>query len=135
MSLLEIRNLSVEFGPLDRPFAAVQGLDLDVARGELLGVVGESGSGKSVSMLAVMGLIEAPGRVKADVLRFDGQDLLALQPKQRREIVGRYMAMIFQDPMTSLNPSYTVGFQIVETLKVHHRGTRGAIGALSTFAD
>lgn len=127
MSLLEIRNLSVEFGPLDRPFAAVQGLDLDVARGELLGVVGESGSGKSVSMLAVMGLIEAPGRVKADVLRFDGQDLLALQPKQRREIVGRDMAMIFQDPMTSLNPSYTVGFQIVETLKVHHRATRSSL--------
>ena len=127
MSLLEIRNLSVEFGPLDKPFSAVQGLDLDVARGELLGVVGESGSGKSVSMLAVMGLIDAPGRVSADVLRFDGQDLLALKPKQRREIVGRDVAMIFQDPMTSLNPSYTVGFQIVETLKVHHRGTRGAL--------
>ena len=122
MSLLEIRNLTVEFGTRERPFAAVQGVDLDVDRGELLGVVGESGSGKSVSMLALMGLIDAPGRVRADVLRFDGQDLLALTPKQRRTIVGRDMAMIFQDPMSSLNPSWTVGFQIIETLKVHQSG-------------
>jgi dipeptide transport system ATP-binding protein len=127
MSLLQIRNLTVEFGPLDRPFAAVQGVDLDVDRGELLGIVGESGSGKSVSMLAVMGLIDAPGRVKADVMRFDGHDLMALKPKQRREIIGRDVAMIFQDPMTSLNPSYTVGFQIIETLKVHHKGSGRAL--------
>ncbi|HEU4458296.1 MAG TPA: oligopeptide/dipeptide ABC transporter ATP-binding protein [Methylibium sp.] len=122
-----MRNLTVEFGSLDRPFAAVQGVDLDVQRGELLGIVGESGSGKSVSMLAVMGLIDEPGRVRADVMRFDGVDLLALKPKQRREIVGRDIAMIFQDPMTSLNPSYTVGFQIVETLKVHHKGSGSAL--------
>ncbi len=123
MSLLEIRNLTVEFGP----FAAVQGVDLSVDRGELLGVVGESGSGKSVSMLAVMGLIDAPGRVSADLMRFDGQDLMALTPTQRREIVGRDMAMIFQDPMTSLNPSWTVGFQIVETLKVHRNAPKAAL--------
>ena len=121
MSLLEIRNLSVEFGSDKRPFAAVSGLDMDIERGELLGIVGESGSGKSVSMLAVMGLIDAPGRVRADVMRFDGRDLLALPPRERRAIVGRDMAMIFQDPMTSLNPSYTVGFQIVETLQVHRK--------------
>jgi dipeptide transport system ATP-binding protein len=127
MSLLEIRNLTVEFGPPGRPFAAVQGVDLSVDRGELLGIVGESGSGKSVSMLALMGLVDAPGRVRADVLRFDGQDLLTLAPKQRRAIVGRDMAMIFQDPMTSLNPSWTVGFQIVETLKVHQNAPRAAL--------
>ena len=121
--LLEIRNLRVDFGA----FTAVQGLDLTLGRGELLGIVGESGSGKSVSMLALMGLVDAPGRVSADVLRFDGHDLLALTPRQRREIVGRDMAMIFQDPMSSLNPSYTVGFQIAETLKVHHKGSRGAL--------
>jgi dipeptide transport system ATP-binding protein len=122
--LLEIRNLTVEFGPEGRAFAAVKGVDLTLDRGELLGVVGESGSGKSVSMLALMGLIEAPGRVKADVLRFDGHDLLKLPLKARRQIVGRDMAMIFQDPMTSLNPSYTVGYQIIETLKVHQPGPK-----------
>ncbi|MBT9526686.1 MAG: ATP-binding cassette domain-containing protein [Rhizobacter sp.] len=121
--LLEIRNLSVHFGS----FAAVQGVDITLERGELLGVVGESGSGKSVSMLALMGLVEAPGRVSADVLRFDGQDLLALSPRERRQIVGRDMAMIFQDPMSSLNPSYTVGFQIIETLKVHQKGNKAAL--------
>jgi dipeptide transport system ATP-binding protein len=119
MSLLEIKNLSVEFGPPGRAFAAVRSMDMTLERGELLGVAGESGSGKSVSMLALMGLIDAPGRVQADVLRFDGHDLLTLPPKERRRIVGRDMAMIFQDPMASLNPAYTVGFQIMETLKVH----------------
>jgi dipeptide transport system ATP-binding protein len=123
MSLLEIRNLSVEFGSTETPMRAVQGLDLTLDRGDLLGVVGESGSGKSVSMLALMGLIDAPGRVTADVLRFDGQDLLSLAPRQRRAIVGRDMAMIFQDPVASLNPSYTVGFQIIETLRAHQRGS------------
>ena len=123
MSLLEIRNLSVEFGSVARPFAAVQGLDLCVDQGELLGIVGESGSGKSVSMLALMGLIEAPGRVRADVLRFDGHDLLTLPARARRRIIGRDVAMIFQDPVASLNPSFTVGFQIIETLKVHQRGS------------
>ena len=124
MSLLEIRNLSVEFGSVARPFAAVQGLDLSVDQGELLGIVGESGSGKSVSMLALMGLIEAPGRVTADVLRFDGHDLLTLPARERRRIIGRDVAMIFQDPVASLNPSFTVGFQIIETLKVHQRGSK-----------
>ena len=124
MSLLEIRNLTVEFGSVQSPFAAVQGVDLTLERGELLGVVGESGSGKSVSMLALMGLIAAPGRVTADVMRFDGHDLMALSPRDRRSIVGRDIAMIFQDPMASLNPSYTVGFQIIETLKVHQQDSK-----------
>jgi dipeptide transport system ATP-binding protein len=123
VSLLEIRNLTVEFGSAQAPFMAVQGLDLTLDRGGLLGVVGESGSGKSVSMLALMGLIDAPGRVSADRLHFDGHDLLSLSPRQRRAIVGRDMAMIFQDPVASLNPSYTVGFQIIETLRVHQRAS------------
>lgn len=125
--LLEIRNLTVEFGSRDRPFTAVQGVDLTLERGELLGVVGESGSGKSVSMLALMGLIDAPGRVSADRLRFGEHDLLKLSPRERRQVVGRDMAMIFQDPMTSLNPSYTVGFQIMETLKVHRPDRRARL--------
>jgi dipeptide transport system ATP-binding protein len=122
MALLEIRNLSVEFQTHRGPFRAVDGLDVTLDSGELLGVVGESGSGKSVTMLAVMGLISWPGKVKADVLRFDGIDLLSLSDSARRKIVGKDIAMIFQEPMTSLNPSYTVGYQIMETLAVHEGG-------------
>jgi len=124
MSLLEIRNLTVEFQTHRGPFRAVDGIDLDLDSGELLGIVGESGSGKSVSMLAVMGLIPWPGKVKADVLRFNGVDLLGLSPRQRRSITGKDIAMIFQEPMTSLNPCFTVGFQIMETLGVHEGGSR-----------
>src|SRR4029450_13558824 len=92
--------------------------------GEILGVVGESGSGKSVTMLAVMGLIAWPGKVTADRLAFNGIDLLGLSAHARRRIMGKDRAMIFQEPMTSLNPCFTVGFQIMETLKVHEGGTR-----------
>jgi dipeptide transport system ATP-binding protein len=120
-ALLEIRNLSVSFGG----FTAVDGVDLDVAEGELLGIVGESGSGKSVSMMALMGLIDAPGLVSADALRFAGQDLLLMKPAQRRRIVGKDIAMVFQDALNSLNPSHTVGDQVREVLQVH-LGLRGA---------
>ena len=119
MSLLEIRNLSVTFRTSRGELQAVEGLDLDVSAGEVLGIVGESGSGKSVSMLAVMGLIRRPGQVQADVLRFDGIDLLTLSPRARRQLVGKDVAMIFQEPMTSLNPCFTVGWQIGETLRTH----------------
>ena len=83
----------------------------------MVGVVGESGSGKSVTMLALMGLIPWPGKVTADRLVFDGHDLLGLSRAQRRKIIGKDIAMIFQEPMTSLNPCFTVGFQIMETLR------------------
>jgi dipeptide transport system ATP-binding protein len=119
MSLLEIENLSVEFGAIAQPFKAVDGLSLMVEQGEVVGIVGESGSGKSVTMMAIMGLLEGQGRIVADRLRFDGQDMLAISARERRKIVGKSMAMVFQDPMTSLNPSYTVGYQIMEVLKVH----------------
>ncbi len=119
MSLLEIRNLRVTFPTARGPLLAVEGLDLDVSAGEVLGIVGESGSGKSVAMLAVMGLIRRPGMVSADVLRFDGTDLLALSPRARRRLIGQDIAMIFQEPMTSLNPCFTVGWQIGETLRIH----------------
>jgi dipeptide transport system ATP-binding protein len=124
MALLEIRNLSVEFQTHRGPFRAVDSIDLTLDSGELLGVVGESGSGKSVSMLAVMGLIAWPGKVKADVMRFNGIDLLSLSDSARRKIIGKDIAMIFQEPMTSLNPSYTVGYQIMETLQVHQGGSK-----------
>ena len=129
MSLLEIRNLRVQFGAMQ----AVQGVDFDVEPGELFGIVGESGSGKSVSMLALMGLIDAPGRVSADALRFDGHDLLAMTPAARRQLLGRDLSMIFQDPGASLNPSFTVGDQIVETLKAHL--DPGATAAATTLRE
>jgi dipeptide transport system ATP-binding protein len=125
MSLLEIKNLSVEFGSEKNPFRAVEGLDLSVNQGEIVGIVGESGSGKSVTMMAMMGLLEGQGRIVADTLQFDGKNLLTISARERRKIVGKDIAMIFQDPMTSLNPSYTVGYQIMEVLKIH-QGLRGA---------
>jgi dipeptide transport system ATP-binding protein len=124
MPLLEIRNLSVTFETARGPLRAVEALDLTLEQGEILGVVGESGSGKSVTMLALMGLIPWPGKVTADRLAFDGQDLLAMPAARRRQITGKDVAMIFQEPMTSLNPCFTVGFQIMETLKVHEGGSR-----------
>ena len=125
MALLEIKNLSVAFGSAKSCFHAVEGVSLSVDPGEVLGVVGESGSGKSVTMMAVMGLLDAQACITADTLHFNGQPLLQLSPRQRRQIIGKDIAMIFQDPMTSLNPSYTVGYQIMEVLKVH-QGLRGA---------
>jgi dipeptide transport system ATP-binding protein len=126
MSLVEIRNLTVEFATQRGQFRAVDGLDLTVDQGEVLGIVGESGSGKSVTMLALMGLIPWPGKVTADRLAFDGHDLIGMSGAQRRRIIGKDMAMIFQEPMTSLNPCFTVGFQIMETLRVREGGSRGA---------
>ncbi len=124
MALLEILNLGVEFGSLRAPFRAVDGVDLTIEPGEIVGIVGESGSGKSVTSLAVLGLVGYPGRVTADRINFDGKDLLTLSPRERRGINGRDIAMIFQEPMTSLNPCYSVGFQIAEVLRVHEGGSR-----------
>ena len=119
MPLLDVRNLSVAFDTAAGDFFAVRGIDLSVDAGEVLAIVGESGSGKSVAMLAVMGLLPPSARVSADVMRFEGKDLLALSPRQRRDLSGSEMAMIFQEPVASLNPCFTVGFQIEETLREH----------------
>ncbi len=127
MALLEIRNLSVTFATARGPFRAVDGIDLAVGEGDLLGVVGESGSGKSVTMLAVMGLLPWTATVEADVMAFDGVDLLTLKPEARRKLVGKDIAMIFQEPMTSLNPCFTVGFQIIEAMQTHLGGSRKAL--------
>lgn len=127
MPLLEIKNLSVEFGSPEQPLKAVEGLDLVVDAGEVVGIVGESGSGKSVSSLALMGLIDAPGRVRADRLSFDGRDLKAMSEKERRAMLGKDIAMIFQDPQTSLNPCFTVEYQLIETLAIHEGGSRRAL--------
>ncbi len=119
MSLLHIRNLNVEFATASGAFRAVDGVDQDVNIGEILAIVGESGSGKSVSMLALMGLLPWTAKVTADALMFDGHDLRHLTPKQRRRIIGKDLAMIFQEPMSSLNPCFTVGWQIKESLRLH----------------
>jgi len=119
MALLEIENLSVQFPSKHAVMHAVDGVSLSLDAGEVLGIVGESGSGKSITMMALMGLVSFPGRVTADKLRFDGHDLLKLSSSERNKLVGKDMAMIFQDPTTSLNPCFTVGFQLAETLKLH----------------
>jgi dipeptide transport system ATP-binding protein len=119
MPLLEIENLSVEFPSKNSVMHAVDGVSLSLDVGDVLGIVGESGSGKSVTMMALMGLVSYPGRVTADKLRFDGHDLLALSGSERSKLTGKDVAMIFQDPTTSLNPCFTVGFQLAETLKLH----------------
>ena len=126
MALLEIEKLTVEFGAEGKAFRAVDSVDLTIDEGEVVGIVGESGSGKSVTSLALMGLIDFPGRVQAQRLEFGGEDLLAISDDRRRSITGREVAMIFQDPMTSLNPCYTVEYQIMEALKVHEGGTRAS---------
>jgi len=119
MPLLEVESLRVEFGPVTAPVAAVDGVDLALEAGEVVGCVGESGSGKSVTALAVMGLTEFPGRVRARRLAFAGHDLQSLSDRQHRRLVGKDIAMIFQDPLASLNPCYTVAFQLTETLRIH----------------
>jgi dipeptide transport system ATP-binding protein len=120
MNLLEIENLSVDFSG----FMAVDDFNLTIGEGEVVGIVGESGSGKSVAQLALMGLIPYPGKVSAQKLLFRGNDLLNISPGKRRALVGKDIAMIFQEPMTCLNPCFTVGYQIMETLKVHEGGSK-----------
>ncbi|MBT6729094.1 MAG: ABC transporter ATP-binding protein [Deltaproteobacteria bacterium] len=119
MSLLEIRNLSVDFATSLGAFRAVDAVDVTIEQGEILAIVGESGSGKSVAMLAVMGLLPWTATITADQLIFDGKDLRQLTSKQRRKLIGKDLAMIFQEPMSSLNPCFTVGFQLKEALRQH----------------
>ncbi|MDG4894169.1 MULTISPECIES: ABC transporter ATP-binding protein [unclassified Mesorhizobium] len=119
MALLDIQNLVVEFQTASGPFRAVDGVSLHVDEREVLAIVGESGSGKSVSMLAVMGLLPWTATVTADRMSFNGRDLLKISPADRRKIIGKDIAMIFQEPIASLNPCFTVGFQIEEVLRFH----------------
>jgi dipeptide transport system ATP-binding protein len=119
MPLLRIRNLSVDFSTASGHFRAVDAVDQDVDTGEILAIVGESGSGKSVSMLALMGLLPWTATVTADEIMFHGYDLLKMDRRERRHIIGNDLAMIFQEPMSSLNPCFTVGWQIKESLRYH----------------
>ncbi len=129
MSLLNIRNLTVRFATSTGSFTAVDGIDVRVDKGEVLAIVGESGSGKSVSMLAAMGLLPDTAIVTADEMSFGGQDLLSMTPRERRKIIGREITMIFQEPIASLNPSFTAGYQIEEVLRFNAGLTRKAARA------
>lgn len=117
--LLEIEDLSITFDTAKGPLNATREVSFKLAEGETLGIVGESGCGKSITNLAIMGLLPDTATVTAKKLRFDGHDLLSISENQFRKIRGGTIGMIFQDPMSALNPSFTVGFQIDETLKVH----------------
>jgi dipeptide transport system ATP-binding protein len=122
--VLKVRDLTVEFTTLRGKIRAVDRLSFELKQGETLGIVGESGCGKSMTSLALMGLLPSNGKLSASELKFEGRDLLRMDERERRKLRGGSMAMIFQDPMTSLNPSFTVEQQITETLAVHVGGTR-----------
>ena len=128
--LVDIRGLRVEFGPAAHPFPAVDGVDLVIHAGEIVGLVGESGSGKSITALALMGLVDFPGRVRAEHLAFAGRDILAMDAGERRALAGRGIAMIFQDPLASLDPCYTVGYQLDETIRLHGNAEERASAAV-----
>jgi oligopeptide/dipeptide ABC transporter ATP-binding protein len=119
MALLEVRDLHTYFKTRAGEVRAVDGVSFDVEAGEMLGIVGESGCGKSVTVLSIMGLVQPPGRVVQGSATFRGQDLTKLKGKELEDIRGRDIGMIFQDPMTSLNPTLTIGTQITETLRRH----------------
>jgi peptide/nickel transport system ATP-binding protein len=118
--LLEVRDLRIAIPGRQGEHLAVENISFDVSSGEILGLVGESGSGKSLSMLAVMGLLPAGMRASGSI-RFKGREILGLPERQMRRLRGGRIAMIFQDPMTALNPVLTVGAQIVETISLHNR--------------
>src|SRR5918999_1703214 len=122
--LLEVKNLQTHFPTRAGLVKAVDGVSFSVGEGELLGLVGESGCGKSITALSVMRLIGAPGKIVGGEISFEGEDLLAASEERMREIRGDDIAMIFQDPMTSLNPVYTVGEQIAEALRLHRKLSR-----------
>jgi peptide/nickel transport system ATP-binding protein len=117
--LLEVADLKVEFPTRRGVLTAVDGLSLTIGEGEVLGVVGESGAGKSLTGSAIIGLIEPPGRIGGGEIRFDGRRIDNLPPEDMRKIRGKQIGAIFQDPLTSLNPLYTIGRQLVETIRIH----------------
>ncbi|GLQ36322.1 ABC transporter ATP-binding protein [Amylibacter marinus] len=119
MSLLSVRDLTVKFASRDGAMAALNGISFDLARGERLGIVGESGAGKSITGFALMNLLSKPGFIDGGEILFEGEDVTQMSPKQVRDMRGNRMAMIFQDPMVTLNPVLTIGQQMVETLRAH----------------
>ena len=126
--MLEVRDLKISFRTEHGTVRAIDGVSFDVAESEILGVVGESGSGKTISLLAVMGLINDPNAVIAGSIKFRGRELIGLKPREMRSLRGREIAMIFQDPMTAMTPVYTIGWQIAEQIVTHERiGKKAAL--------
>ena len=123
-NLLEVRGLKTHFATDRGLFRAVDGISFNVPRGRTVGLVGESGCGKSVTSLSVMGLVASPGKVEAEAVMFGDRDVLKLSADERRRLRGSKMSMIFQEPMTSLNPVHTIGQQIVEAILAHTRCRR-----------
>lgn len=121
--LLSVRNLHTSFFTHVGEVKALRGVSFNLNRGQLLGIVGESGSGKSVTSLSIMGLLQYPGRVTEGEILFHDRDLLSLSKEEMRHLRGRDISMIFQDPMTSLNPVYTISNQIVENIQEHEKAT------------
>ena len=121
MAMLEVHDLVTEFPTRKGVVRAVNGVTFDLEQGEILAVVGESGSGKSVTSLSIMGLLQKPGHVAGGSITFDGKDLLSLSESEMEQVRGGNISMIFQEPMTSLNPVYRVGDQIVEAIQAHEQ--------------
>src|SRR3954454_23735798 len=119
MPLLDVLNLSVEFHTRRGVLRALDGISFSIGEGEVLGVVGESGAGKSLTGAAIIGLLEPPGHVAGGRILFDGKRIDNLPPAALRRIRGKEIGAIFQDPLTSLNPLYTIGRQLVETIQTH----------------
>ena len=117
--LLKVRNLATEFATRAGTARAVDGVSFDVHAGEIVGLVGESGSGKSVTGYSILGLIDAPGRITGGSVRFDGQELIGMPHRQLRALRGRRIAMVFQDPMSTLNPVLTVSAQMQLAMRAH----------------
>ncbi len=124
--LLSIQELQTFFETSRGTVKAVDGISLDVKKGEILGIVGESGCGKTVAALSILKLLSEPGRIVGGKIIYKGKDLLALEEKEMRKVRGKEIAMIFQEPMTSLNPVFTVGNQIAEAVKLHQKKSRKA---------
>ena len=122
--LLSVRDLKTSFFTHVGEVKAVRGISFDVNEGEVLGIVGESGSGKSVTSLSIMGLLQYPGRVVDGEILLNGEDILTYSKDQMRKVRGKEIAMIFQDPMTSLNPVYTIGNQVMEMILEHEKMTK-----------
>jgi dipeptide transport system ATP-binding protein len=122
--LLQVQNMKVAFQTKRGLAQAITGVDLEIYPGEKVGIVGESGSGKSVTSMAIMGLLPNNAIIQADTMKFDGQDLQSMTEKQKQDFRGASVGMIFQDPMTSLNPSYTVEYQLVEAIAQHENLTK-----------